>query len=197
MSSSQWATRVQLVRQGRGQRRTHTSESPCPSGAGVFVPLLRQHPGERPWGWGALSTPGPTCLEVGVGDLQQEDQQWSASTWTDVLRSGKGQGQGQSTDDISYSQEASSTQISCQLLTLVCYQWGLPPGWRGHRYHTGKKLSNQMTVTPTPPGVPHWARWGFWKSREVHGAERRLQVVKTISGPGGQKDHFPQESPKL
>ena len=115
VSSSQWATRVQLVRQGRGQRRTHTSESPCPSGAGVFVPLLRQHPGERPWGWGALSTPGPTCLVVGVGDLQQEDPQWSASTWTDVLRSGKGQGQGQSTDDISYSQEASPTQISCRL----------------------------------------------------------------------------------
>lgn len=106
-------------------------------------------------GWGSFSPAGPTCLEVGVGGLQQECPQWSASMWTDVLRSDKGQGQGQGTDGISYSQESISNLDLMLTLNLVYYQWGLPPGWRSHRYHTEQEAQQSNDSHPhTPMGTP-------------------------------------------
>ena len=109
------------ARYGTEENTYLRAESLCPLGAGFFVPLLRQHPGERPWWVGLSLLAGPACLEVGVGGLQQERPQWSASMWTDVLRSDKGQGQGQGTDGISYSQESIPNLDLMLTLNLVYY----------------------------------------------------------------------------
>ena len=57
-SSSQWATRVQLVKQGTGQRRTHTSE---PSHS-------------APWELGSLSLCSGSTLESALGG-------WGSLSW--------------------------------------------------------------------------------------------------------------------
>lgn len=70
-----------------------------------------------------------------------------------MLRSDKGQGQG--TDGLSYSQESISNLDLMLTLNLVYYQWGLPPGWRSHRYHTEQEAQQSNDSHPhAPTGTP-------------------------------------------